>query len=286
MSTASKALPRRVGVEGRASLPVVGALGIVAALLLVAAPPAGAFGALAAACIVGAVIVAPIAGLYLLPPFVAFGSLASVSVHGINVGPTDVVVGALVVAWIVRQRRDVGVALVHPPKITQRARRALVGAWQRDRAVVAMFGALFAYVAVVAVSGLVAMSRPDALKELVKWTEVLVVVACGAWLLWPPGRLRAVLWVAVATGVLEAVVGFAQWAAPPSGPGAPADGLRAVGTFAQPNPYAGYLNFALPIALAIVLFTGSARARWLALGCAALLLGGLALADSRGALLG
>jgi putative inorganic carbon (hco3(-)) transporter len=62
--------------------------------------------------------------------------------------------------------------------------------------------------------------------------------------------------------------------------------VRVVGTFGQPNPYSGYLNLALPLLLALAAWAADVRVR-LAGGAVALLIGGaLALAQSRGALIG
>jgi len=87
-------------------------------------------------------------------------------------------------------------------------------------------------------------------------------------------------------GVSQAVLGLAQLALS-HGPAAFASQrafLRAYGSFDQPNPYAGYLNMVLPLALGLALWTeGRDRRRW---SFAALLIAlALLASESRGALL-
>ena len=100
-------------------------------------------------------------------------------------------------------------------------------------------------------------STTDALKETLRWGEAFVI-----WLLaltaarrpWQRGALVACLLLAP---FAEAVVGLAQsalGAGPPSfriAAGLPF--VRAYGTIGQPNSFAGYMNMAWPLALALAL---------------------------------
>ena len=116
---------------------------------------------------------------------------------------------------------------------------------------------MLAYLAVICLSLLVATDKTSTLKEIIKWSEVAVTLALALWLLRSPQRMRALLWCAIAAGV-------GRGAARPCAVGVPngvADSLRVYGTFAQPNPYAGYLNLALPLAAAIALFGRDVRER-------------------------
>ena len=250
----------------------------------------------ALALVVG--VLEPMALLLLLPFAVAFGSLVSLSTHGINIGPTDVLVAALVVGvgWRLKPclrayghearlrglestkaREAVGALVVNA------ARRA----WREERLAAGVFLALAAYLAVVCLSLAVASSRALTLKEIVKWSEVLAVTAAALWLMWQrPGRVRLVAWALIAVGVAEALLGFAQWVFSTGELGPGSASIRVVGTFAQPNPYAGFLNFGLALALALIVFGEDARERWVAGAASVLLLGAQALADSRGGLLG
>lgn len=133
-----------------------------------------------------------------------------------------------------------------------------------------------------------AASFSAAAKETVKWFELLVVllVVAGAGL-----DRRSTAWLLAAlfvAGALEAAWGIAQVATGGGPSGFEVGGLlRAYGTFAQPNPFGGYLATILPVAVAMALAPGAPRAfRWLAAGAALVLGAGVALSQSRGAWLG
>jgi O-antigen ligase len=86
--------------------------------------------------------------------------------------------------------------------------------------------------------------------------------------------------------VAQALLGCAQYVLATGLLGPGGANIRVFGTFDQPNPYGGYLNLSLPIALALTLFGRDPRMRWVAGGASALMLFALYLSDSRGALLG
>lgn len=290
-------VPYRVGADGVVSLvdqplarytarhieprrlAVPGAL-VIGAILLIALRPELAgwmiFGVLALA----SGIVEPLLPLLLLPFAVAFGSLVSLDAHGLHIGPTDVLVLALMAGVAARVLRTPGW------ERWSIDRRLIQRAWHEHRLVVGVFLTLAAYLAVICLSLIVASSHVGTLKEVVKWSEVLAVTAVTLWLVRTPGRLRLVIWALIAAGVAEALLGYGQWvfATGDLGPGGAS--IRVFGTFAQPNPFAAYLNFALPLALALAIFGMDARERWVAGAASVLLLGAQALADSRGGLLG
>lgn len=255
---------------------------VVAAAALVVLPTKLVLGVIAVTVLIAGVATAPVLGLYVLPACVAFGSLATISVKGLHAGPTDLVVAAIAVSIAARSLSGMRRSEYHPADLAAGMRAAC-----RANALTTLaLACLLAYVTSIALSGLMAIDRAAVAKELIKWSEVTVVVVAGRLLLRSPREVRAVVWAAISVGVLEALLGFIQWIYPLTGPGAPADGLRSFGTFAQPNPYAGYLNLALPIALAIAALGRGARERWIAAGASLLMLAALALADSRGGLLG
>jgi O-antigen ligase len=258
---------------------------LLVAVLLATVQPAITLGVMGASALCVMVLVAPVVGLYLLPLAVAFGSLATMDLSGMRVGATDLLVGVLCVAWVVRHGRRVWAALhkLRSPALLGRLASAVQRRWEQDRLRVCVVGTLLAYLAVILASSLVARDRAAALKEGVKWTETALVVLFALWLLRRPGQIRLVVWLAIAASVAEALIGLGQWIAA-SGPFTAA--LRASGTFDQPNPYAGYLNLALAPALALAAFGKDARERWAAAGASFLLLLALALSGSRGGLLG
>lgn len=269
--TARPVTPRR--------LTVPGVLAVGAILLMVLRPELAGWIVFGALALAGG-IAEPLLALLLLPFAVAFGSLVSLDAHGLHIGPTDVLVLALVVGVAAR--------LVLTPgwrgqridwRLTQRA-------WHEDWLAAGVLLALATYLAVICLSLMVASSRVGALKEVVKWSEVLAVTAATVWLVRASGRVRLVVWALIAAGIAEALLGYGQWVFATGDLGPGGANIRVFGTFAQPNPYAGYLNFALPLALALTIFGRDARERWVAGAASVLMLGAQVLADSRGGLLG
>ncbi len=260
--------------------------GILAALAIaggaalgVRSPVAGAW-LITVLVVLALAVVAPLWLLALLPFAVAFGSLLSISVAGANVGPTDLIVGALVLSWLVRLPRSE--VFAGEGDVIETLGRM----WRAERARMLVFAALLAYLAVICLSLVIATSRTSALKEVLKWSEVTAVVALTIWLVRSTREARLLAWALIGAGVAETVLGYVQWvlASGDLGPGGAS--VRVFGTFAQPNPYGGFLNFSLPLALALVFFGRDARERWVAGAASVLLLVAQGFADSRGALLG
>lgn len=255
--------------------------GALVALAVLLAASGGVVWLLAAALLVGFTVWQPWVGLLALPYAVAFGSLSSLQISGLHVGPTDALIGGLAIAALVRGmtgRRDLRQTVAD-------ARATARQVWQTRRAHCVVALSLIAYLMVVCLSGLIAIQRTATAKEALKWAEALVVAACAVWLVTCLRRARMLVWAMIGAGVLEAMVGFGQWAAD-GGDLATGGQIRVVGTFAQPNPFAAYLNLALPLALALVLFSRDRRERWAAGAASALLIGAEYLAHSRGATLG
>lgn len=233
---------------------------------------------------------------YALPVAVTLDSALVLPVGGLRAGPTDVLVGALVAGWVIRAGRawrwptGTDAAAKATASATSAIwRRALAGirtAFQRERAAALLVAGLALYLGVILLSGAVAISRALVLKETLKWGEVLVVVLLGANLLRQPARQRIATWVMLAAGTAEALLAYGQWVFAVGAVGATGESLRVVGTFGQPNPFAAYLNLALPLALALALLVRDPRVRWPAATAALLLLGAQELAGSRGGLLG
>ncbi|MGH2484445.1 MAG: O-antigen ligase family protein [Ktedonobacterales bacterium] len=256
----------------------VALLGALAYLLAIHSRVLWLAGALAVCALV---VWRPFIGLLTLPLMVAFGSLSSFKLSGLNVGPTDVLVGALALAALLRLAHDLTALLAG--RATWRPRAAALWRTRRFHCVLAL--SLLAYLAVVCVSALVATQRTATAKEILKWSEVFVVAACTVWLAPTRRRVSALVWAMIAAAALAAFVGLGQWAGD-GGDLATGGQIRVVGTFAQPNPFAAYMNLALPLAVALALFARDRRVRWVAGAAGVILFAAEYLAHSRGALLG
>lgn len=219
--------------------------------------------------------------LYLLPLAVAFGSLAPLGVGSLRAGVTDLIVAALVALgaiWVWRAP-DARANRQHPVAWARQL-------WRAEPQALALLLALLAYIAVIVLSIAVAYTRAPVIKETLKWSEVLAVAA-ATWLFIRTERQALWLtWAVIIAALAEALLGCAQYVLATGLLGPGGANIRVYGTFDQPNPFGGYLNLALPFALALALFGRDPRMRWVAAGASGLLLFALYLSDSRGALLG
>ena len=217
--------------------------------------------------------------LALLPVTVAFGSLAPVQVGSMHATATDAVVLALAAG----AAGEICFSAHHA--------RSGVQSWVSSiplslpyRTLLSLLGALLL---LMMLSALWATDRVAALKEILKWGEALTIMVVVPRFLATRRDIWLVLYVMFGVAVCEALLGIAQGTVLASLQHVSADrGVRVVGTFGQPNPFAGYLNLTLPILLALAAWGKPLTVRWLS-GAGALVLGcALALTQSRGAALG
>src|SRR5574341_1016671 len=113
---------------------------------------------------------------------------------------------------------------------------------------------LLVFIGAASLSLLNALSIGYALKELVKWVQLLAVM----WLvidLAAERRWRSVVGFVLAAATMEALIGVWQFALRGEGPEhfAILDGrfYRAYGTFEQPNPYGGFIGLILPLSIGL-----------------------------------
>jgi O-antigen ligase len=171
--------------------------------------------------------------LYLLAFAVPFGEIRQLTLGGFTISGTEVLVALLVVVWLARgvaQRR----LELHPGPLF----------WPLSLLLAAVILSLFDTIAYV----------PSA-KELAKWIEVSAVYLVAASLVRERGRGSWLVVALLAAGALEAGIGIygsLMRLGPPSY--AILGGLlyRASGDFAQPNPFAGYMNHVWPLAVALL----------------------------------
>jgi O-antigen ligase len=188
-------------------------------------------------------ILRPRTALYLLPIAIPWGSLDTVTFGKLNANSADILVILFIVSWLCGYAlRSQGILRSGPldQEESPLPRYLVVGA----------FALLFAMI----VSTVTAFSVNTSIKELIKWIEFVAVLLLGAKYL----RTRRQIWTLVVimllAGISQAFYGYAQDFFN-LGPQSfiRNGGLRVYGTFNQPNPYAGYINMSLPIALSLML---------------------------------
>jgi len=203
-------------------------------------------------------ILRPRVALYLIPICVPWGSLDFIELQGLRLNSADILVIFLAIGWLM----SFGL-------------RQSTGPRDRETSHIPSYLviALLAFVGTIVLSAAVALNINSSLKEISKWLEVVVVILLGSQYL----RSRRQIWIIVAliclAGISQAFYGYIQ-AFFNLGPQSfiRDAGLRVYGTFDQPNPYAGYINIPLSIALALTLLGRNWVTRILA-GLTAIILG-------------
>ncbi len=207
----------------------------LAAGLVLALPDVTTAGLLAAGTALAiAALARPEVCLYLLALAVPFGEIRQVTVGGFTVSGAEVLVALLVLAWLARGISQRNLELYPGPLF-----------WPLAVLLAALLLSLFDTIAY----------APSA-KELAKWLEVVAVYLVGTSLLHQRGRASWLVLALLTAGALEAAIGIfgsLMRQGPPSY--AILGGLlyRASGDFAQPNPFAGYMNHVWPLALALLI---------------------------------
>jgi O-antigen ligase len=211
----------------------------------------------------------PRVALYLMPISVPWGSIDFIDIKGLRLNSADLLVVFLAIGWL----------------MSFGLRRQKAGPLDRESAHIPLYliAAMLALVGTMALSMTTALNISSSLKEISKWLEFLVVALLGAQYL----RTRRQIWTIIVliclAGISQAFYGYIQ-AFFNIGPQAfiRDASLRVYGTFDQPNPYAGYINIPLSIALALTLLGRGWLTRILA-GLTAILLGiAVYLSQSRG----
>ena len=226
-------------------------------------------------------ILRPRVALYLMPLAVPWGSLDTLTIAGLNLNSADILVAMFALGWLMSYA-------LRPLLTYDRNGIARYDRGPLDRA--SIFAPLYLIVAIVALIGAMILSMRGAisinssLKEISKWLEFLVLILVGTQYLRKREHIWILLVMIILGGITQAFYGYIQ-AFFNLGPEAfiRDTSLRVYGTFGQPNPYAGYLNIPLSIAVALLLLGSNWRTRILA-GLATLVIGGaFYLTQSRGA---
>ena len=192
----------------------------------------------------GLCILRPRVALYLMPFAVPWGSLDSIAIGSANLNSADILVAFLAVGWLLS-------FVLHPT-----AAQPLPGPCDREHLQAPRYFILatMALIGVMFLSLFVAINYASSLKEIVKWVEFFVLVLIGSQYI----RTRKQLWTLVTliclAAISQAFYGYAQYFLNLGPIAFVRDAsLRVYGTFGQPNPFAGYINMTLSVALALTL---------------------------------
>ncbi len=216
------------------------------------------------------ILLEPGLGIIVLALTLPFGSL--VSLPGLPANVVDLLVALVIGAWALKGLAARSLSITIP-----------LPAWP-----------LLAFIWVAALSLTQAPSWREGAPELLKWVEVAAIYIVGAQVL----SRRQTWWMVAAlltAGVLEAALGAYQfWRQ--VGPDAfilLGRFMRAYGTFRQPNPYAGYLGYLIPVAVSLAIMALGAGMRqrkrpWVVAGAACgaaalMMIAGIGMSWSRGA---
>jgi O-antigen ligase len=242
----------------RAGLLGLAGVGLVAIWAL---PPIYVAAALVAVVSAAIVLLYPVGGLCLFAFAVPWGT--AIPPHLGTVSVTEPIAAGLGFAWLVS-------------KVSSRGRNAPAAPW-------APFILLF--LAAIVLSTTQATDLAASSRELLKWIEMAIIYVAGTHFIRREADLRLVVAAIVLAGVSQALLGLEQ-AGLHAGPASFLRGFqRAYGTFDQPNPFAGFLNMTLPLAVAMALLERSRVVRVLYSGAALTIGAGLLASGSRGAYL-
>ncbi|MEZ4767042.1 MAG: O-antigen ligase family protein [Caldilineales bacterium] len=192
---------------------------------------------LAAAAIVIAVLIRPWVGVVALAIAVPWASAWPLTFVSVPLDGSDLLLALTVAAWLAQGvvRRQIEV-----PRLPL---------------IVPLL--IFAGTQAVALVG--AVSYREGLPELLKWVQVLVLYVVVAAAL-PRARAGWLLAGLLVAAVSQALLGLHQFLnqAGPDEFVLMGRFLRAYGTFRQPNPYAGYLGLAAPLAVSLAIWAWTA----------------------------
>jgi O-antigen ligase len=215
----------------------------------------------------------PRVALYLMPAAVAWGTLDPANLGGLHA--SDILTFLLAASWLASY-----------------ALRNTLPSWRAgplDRGAAQdsipryLALALGALLLAMLLSTLTTTGLTLSVKELVKWLEVLILLLLGLQYVRTQQQIWLLVIMILLASISQALLGYAQsfFALGPSS-FVRGDSLRVYGTFDQPNPFAGYLNMGLCIAIALTCFAGDWKTRILAGGTVLLLGGAVYLTQSKG----
>ncbi len=213
----------------RATLLLAG-LALLAGGIMAVLPPLYGAALLAAAAVVPLALARPLLALCLAIVAVPLSSEWTMGLGGLNLTLMEPAVGLAAVAWLLAGARARSLRL-----------------WPS-----ALLAAQLLVFAMFVLAALGAEAPGPSLKDTLKWLELVVVFVLTVDLARRASQARWLLLAIIGAASLEAAFGLAQFVTR-RGPDFFAIGpfMRAYGHFSQPNPFAGYLATALPLAAAL-----------------------------------
>lgn len=234
-------------------------------------------------------ILRPRTALYLMPLAVPWGSLDYIDIKGLRMNSADILVAFLAIGWLMSfaLRRNQPQATTEQAVTGEQPSTGSYLAGPLDRAPsnvpAYLVLAILTLLATMLLSMTVAININSSLKEIVKWLEFLVLVLLGIQYIRTRRQIWTIIILTCFAGITQALFGYIQYFFNLGPASFVRDAsLRIYGTFDQPNPYAGYINLPLSIALALMLLGGNWKTRILAGTTAVLLATAELLTQSRG----
>ncbi|MBX5449868.1 O-antigen ligase family protein [Thermogemmatispora sp.] len=217
------------------------------------------------------ILLRPQVALYLLPLSVPWGALDYIGLGSLRFNSTDILVFLLAVAWLAGHVLRSGDRTTGPR------------GYERQAVPPLLLVGLAAFLVSMLVSLTVAISIKSSLKEIFKWFEVLIIIVAGSSYIRTRRQGWTIVILSLVAALSQAALGYYQELFN-IGPTSFVRGesLRVYGTFNQPNPYAGYINLSLTVALALAVASGRKQTRWLAAGTSVLLILAEFFSQSRG----
>lgn len=215
------------------------ALVVAVALLLAWLPLRLAVAAVAGGLFLALAILQPLLALLALIPVIPFSSLLTMPLGGASAGAMELLLLLAVALW--------GIKILTSPTVFGREMVITTGPLLLP--FVLLLGG-------VTLSWLNTLSIRASLIETIKWVEVFALYLFIINLL-PPRHIKWAVLAILLAGMAQAALGLYQFIFKVGPEGFllfGGDFLRAYGTFAQPNPYAGYLGLVLPLALSLLIW--------------------------------
>jgi putative inorganic carbon (HCO3(-)) transporter len=182
----------------------------------------------------------PVLTLFLLIPVIPFSSVLTFSAFGARAGAMELLLLLAVALWLLHILTNQ----------TLNGRPLLIHTGPLLWPFTIFLGGIY-------LSWLNALSIRASLIETIKWVEVFFLYLFIINLM-PPRYIKWTTAIILFTGMAQAVLGLYQFIFKVGPEGFllfGGDFLRAYGTFAQPNPYAGYLGLVLPLAVSLLVWS-------------------------------